>query len=79
MIRILFFGPVAERVGTRVLHVEHRPGRLLGELRDELAAQHPEAFAIACFAAVDGVQVRDMSRVLEDTSEVAFMARFSGG
>ena len=79
MIRILFFGPVAERAGSRTLLVEHRPGRRLQELRDALAQQYPEAFAIACFAAVDGVHVRDLSRVLEDNSEVAFMAKFSGG
>lgn len=79
MIRILFFGPVAERVGTRTLHVEHRPGRCLQDLRDELAARHPEAFDVVCFTAIDGVHVRDLSRVLEDNSEVAFMARFSGG
>lgn len=79
MIRILFFGPVAERVGARSLHLEHRPGQRLRELRDLLANEYPEAFDVVCFTAVDGVHVRDLSRVLEDNSEVAFMAKFSGG
>ena len=79
MIKVLFFGPVAERAGCSSLAVEHRPGRRLQELRDELAAQYAAAFAIVCFVAVDGVQVHDLARPLDDGAEVAFMAKFSGG
>jgi molybdopterin converting factor small subunit len=79
MIDILFFGPVAERMGTGRLQVAHRPGMQLGQLRDELRAAYPEAFALVSLAAVDGEHVRDDTRLLEDGGEVVFMSRFSGG
>ena len=79
MIKVLFFAPVAERIGSNPLQVEHRPGIRLQDVRDELAAQYPQAFEIVCFAAANGEHVRDMSLALADNSEVAFMARFSGG
>ena len=79
MIRVLFFGPVAERIGKNTLQVEHRSGIRLQDVRDELAAQYPQAFEIVCFAAANGEHVRDMSLPLADNSEVAFMAKFSGG
>lgn len=79
MIDVLFFGPVAERMGTSRLQVEHRPGLSLAALRDDLRAAHPEAFAIVSLAAVDGEHVRDAARLLDDRCEVVFMSKFSGG
>ncbi len=79
MIRVLFFGPVADRVGSNALQVEYRQDMKLQALRDELLARYPQAFEIVCFAAVNGEHVRDMSMTLADNSEVAFMAKFSGG
>ncbi|WP_263771972.1 MoaD/ThiS family protein [Propionivibrio soli] len=79
MINVLFFGPVADRVGAAVLQLEHRQGWSVKDLRGELAQRYPEAFDIACFTAVDGAHVRDLGRTLDDGSEVAFMAKFSGG
>ena len=79
MIKVLFFGPVAERVGCSALQVEHRPGLRLQDLRDDLASQYPQAFAIVCFMAVNGAHARDLAQELDDHSDVAFMAKFSGG
>ena len=79
MIKVLFFGPVAERIGAREMKVAFRPGLRLQDVLDELATQYPHAFEIVCFAAVNGEHVRDISSPLADNSEVAFMARFSGG
>ena len=79
MIKVLFFGPVAERIGHSVLEVEHRNGMRLQDLRDDLSKQYPQAFDIVCFTAVNGAHVRDLSQELADNSEVAFMAKFSGG
>jgi molybdopterin synthase sulfur carrier subunit len=79
MIKVLFFGPVAERIGSNALQADHRPGMSLKDLRDELAAAYPQAFEIVCFMAVNGEHVRDLSFALVDGSEVAFMAKFSGG
>lgn len=79
MIKVLFFGPVAERVGCTALSVEYRAGLRLQDLRDDLSTQYPQAFEIVCFMAVNGAHVRDLALELADHSEVAFMAKFSGG
>ena len=79
MIKVLFFGPVAEHAGCNSLAVEYRAGLRLQDLRDELAVQYAPAFALVCFVAVNGAQVHDLSQTLADGSEVAFMAKFSGG
>lgn len=79
MIKVLFFGPVAERIGINSLQVEHRPGIRLQDVREELAAQYPHAFEIVCFVAANGEHVLDTSLPLADDSDVAFMAKFSGG
>jgi molybdopterin synthase sulfur carrier subunit len=79
MIKVLFFGPVVERVGKNALEVGYRAGMTLQELRDELALHYPHAFEIVCSFAVNGQHVRDLSMPLADDSEVTFMAKFSGG
>ena len=79
VIKVLFFGPVAERIGNSNLSVEYHSGLSLQNLRDQLAAQYPKAFEIVCFTAVNGEHVRDMSTMLSNSCEVAFMAKFSGG
>ena len=79
MIKVLFFGPVAERIDSNQVTVAFRPDIRLQDVLDELATQYPHAFEIVCFAAVNGEHVRDISSPLADNSEVAFMARFSGG
>ena len=79
MIKVLFFGPVAERIGSSTLQIEYRPGLRLQDLRDDLSKQYPQAFDIVCFMAVNGAHVRDLAQELADHSEVAFMAKFSGG
>lgn len=79
MIKVLFFGPVAEYIGSNQATVAFRPGIRLQDVRDELAAKYPHAFEVVCLAAANGEHVRDMSILLADNSEVAFMARFSGG
>jgi molybdopterin converting factor small subunit len=79
MIKVLFFGPVAERIGASELRVEFRAGIRLQDLRTELQARYPGAFEIVCFAAVNGEHVLNMSLPLSENCEVAFMARYSGG
>jgi molybdopterin synthase sulfur carrier subunit len=79
VIRVLFFGPVAERIGVRQLQREFSPETTLQTFHDELAARYPQAFEIVCLAAVNGEHIRDWSIPLADNSEVTFMAKFSGG
>ena len=79
MITVLFFGPVAERVGKSRLEVAFETDMRVRDLRDLLQAQYPEAFALVSLAAVNGLHVRDFSVALDDHSEVVFMSKFSGG
>jgi len=79
MIKVLFFGPVAERVGKSEMQVPFVSGMRLRDLRAQLQEQHPTAFEIVCFAAVNGEHVLDMSLPLAGHSEVVFMSKFSGG
>ena len=79
MIKVLFFGPVAERVGQNEVEVEFRAGLRLQDLRAQLQAKYPKAFEIVCFTAVNGEHALDMSLPLADRSEVVFMSKFSGG
>ncbi len=79
MIDVLFFGPVVERTRVNSLQIPFSPGMSLQSLHDALAARYPHAFEIVCFIAVNEQQVRDLSMLLTDNSEVTFMAKFSGG
>ena len=79
VISVLFFGPVAEAVGKGRVEVAYRPGLRLQDLREQLQARYPQAFALVALAAVDGEHQRDFSVILQDHCEVVFMSRFSGG
>jgi sulfur-carrier protein len=79
VIKVLFFGPVAERVGAGEVTVEFNAGMRLQDLRVQLQTKYPEAFEIVCFAAVNGAHALDMSLPLTERSEVVFMSKFSGG
>jgi molybdopterin synthase sulfur carrier subunit len=79
MITVLFFGPVAERVGASRLDVEFQSGMRLQDVQALLQPRYPEAFALVTLAAVNGQHVRDRSLPLADNSEVVFMSKFSGG
>lgn len=79
MIRILFFGPVAERVKMRETQMAFAAGMKLQDVVTVLSAQHPQGFDIVSFIAVNQTQVKDMGLPLNDGDEIAFMAKFSGG
>jgi len=46
MIKVLFFGPVADRVKMRETQVEFSPGMTLHDVLAHLGMQHPGAFAL---------------------------------
>jgi molybdopterin converting factor small subunit len=79
MIRVLFFGPVADRVQMREMQLDFVVGMTLHDVIAQLGAQHPNAFGIVSFIAVNQNQVRDKQIALQDNDEIAFMAKFSGG
>lgn len=79
MIRVLFFGPISAATGEREISIEPTAGLTLGGLRDKLAAQYPDAMPLATMMALNGEHARDLALPVTDGSEVAFMAKFSGG
>lgn len=79
MIRVLFFGPVVDRVQARQMELEYVPGMTLHDVMARIGAQHPSVFGIVSFIAVNQSQVHDRQMVLHDDDEIAFMAKFSGG
>jgi molybdopterin converting factor small subunit len=79
MIRVLFFGPVADRVQMRDTQVEFTPGMTLHDVIANIGMQYPGAFSIVSFIAVNQNQVHDKQMILHDNDEIAFMAKFSGG
>jgi molybdopterin converting factor small subunit len=79
MIKVLFFGPVAERISANRLQVEFRKGMRLDDIYRQMQGLYPAAFEIVCFTAVNGEHVRDVQLPVADDSEVVFMSKFSGG
>jgi len=79
VIKVLFFGPVAERVQMRETQLAFSLGMKLQDIITTLNTQHPHAFDIVSFTAVNQTQVNDMQMPLNDGDEIAFMAKFSGG
>ncbi len=79
MIRVLFFGPVADRVQTREMEFDFTAGMTLHDITHKVGMQHPGALSIVSFIAVNQTQVRDKLLPLNDNDEIAFMAKFSGG
>ena len=79
MIKVLFFGPVADRVETREMQFAFTPGMTLHDITAKVGMQYPGALSIVSFIAVNQNQVHDKQTVLHDDDEIAFMAKFSGG
>jgi len=79
MINVLFFGPVADRIGQREMRFEFSDGMTLHDVTHKIGMLHPGALSIVSFIAINQQQVRDKQLSLNDNDEIAFMAKFSGG
>jgi molybdopterin synthase sulfur carrier subunit len=79
MIKVLFFGPVADRVGTREMAIAYTADMTLHDVTHKLGMLYPGALSIVSFIAVNQEQVHDKQTILKDNDEIAYMAKFSGG
>jgi molybdopterin synthase sulfur carrier subunit len=79
MIKVLFFGPIADRVQTREMQLEFTTGMTLHDITAKVGMQHPGALSLVSFIAVNQTQVHDKQMALHDNDEIALMAKFSGG
>ena len=79
MIRVLFFGPVAEQIGTRESALEFKTGMRLQDAVTHIRTHYAQAFGLISFIAVNNAQTSDLRTPLNDQDEIAFMSKFSGG
>ncbi|MDD4911888.1 MAG: MoaD/ThiS family protein [Sideroxydans sp.] len=79
MIKVLFFGPVAEKIGQREMLLDFTDGMTLHGVTHDIDLRYPGALSIVSFMAVNQQQVRDAQIALNDDDEIALMAKFSGG
>ncbi len=75
MIRVLFFGHIADRIGRRELQLEAHPGMTLA---DAVRATGCHEIRPLLFA-VNRQQVDDTTTPVTDGDEIAIMPPFSGG
>ncbi len=73
MIKVLFFGVVADKLGKR--SVDAQAGLSLAELIAQLGCADMQPLLVA----VNQEQIQDMDYIVQDGDEVALMPPFSGG
>ena len=73
MVKILFFGVVADKLGKRSANAQ--AGLSLAELIAQLGCADMQPLLVA----VNQEQVQDMDYIVQDGDEVALMPPFSGG
>ena len=76
-VKMLMFGPLAEKMGTREIDVSLLDGTSLNDLAMQF--ELVEMLSSGLRVAVDGHLETDLSRLLHDAAEVAFLPPVSGG
>ena len=76
-VKMLLFGPLAEKMGTREIEVSLNEGTSLMELAQRFELL--EMISSGLRVAIDGQIESDISRILHDSAEVAFLPPVSGG
>ncbi len=76
-VKMLMFGPLAEKMGTREIDVSLMDGTSLNDLAMQF--ELVEMLSSGLRVAVDGHLEPDLSRLLHDAAEVAFLPPVSGG
>ncbi len=79
MIKVLFFGPIADRVQMRETRLEFTEGMTMHEVIAYFEVHHPGAFNIVAFISVNQEQIHNKRMALHDNDEIALIAKFSGG
>jgi len=76
-VKMLLFGPLAEKMETREIEVSLNEGTSLMELAQRFELL--EMISSGLRVAIDGQIESDISRMLHDSAEVAFLPPVSGG
>ena len=77
MVRVLFFGPLAESLGEREVEIAVEFGSSIIELVERLGLQ--DLVSRGLRVAINSNVVSDLDSVIEDSSEIAFLPPVSGG
>ena len=76
-IKMLMFGPLAEKMGTREIDVSLAEGTSLNDLAIQF--ELVDFLSSGLRVAIDGDIEDDLSMLLHDAAEVAFLPPVSGG
>ena len=76
-VKMLFFGPLAEKMETRGIDVSLIEGTSINDLAIQFGIV--EMLSSGLRVAIDGNLEPDLSRLLHDSAEVAFLPPVSGG
>ena len=76
-VKMLMFGPLAEKMGTKEIDVSLVEGTSVNDLAMQF--ELVEMISSGLRVAVDGNLETDLTRLLHDASEVAFLPPVSGG
>ena len=76
-VRMLLFGPLAENFGSKEIEVALEEGSTVLDLAERFALS--EMLSNGLRVAVDGHLETDLTRLLHDAAEVAFLPPVSGG
>ncbi len=76
-VKMLFFGPLAEKMETREIEVSIMAETSLNDLAEQF--ELVEMLSSGLRVAIDGRLEPDLSRLLHDAAEVAFLPPVSGG
>ncbi|SDX04908.1 Molybdopterin converting factor, small subunit [Amycolatopsis xylanica] len=81
-VRVRYFASARAAAGVEEEKLQLAANTTVAGLKAELARLHPEGLPKILLAAgflLDGVAVRDVTRVLEDSAEIDVLPPFAGG
>ncbi len=76
-VKLLMFGPLAEKMGTREIDVSLVQGTSLNDLAMQF--ELVDMLSSGLRVAIDGHLESDLTKLLHDDAEVAFLPPVSGG
>jgi len=77
IVRVLFFGPLAESLGERQVEIPLEFGTTIAQLIERLGLDDLVSGGLR--VAIDGNLVNEFDSAIKDSSELAFLPPVSGG
>lgn len=77
IVRVLFFGPLAESLGEREVEIALELGTTIAQLIERLGLEGLVSGGLR--VAIDGNMVDEFDSVIKDSSELVFLPPVSGG